>query len=161
MAQHDPVLATEIHRSGQELPVRDRRSRVVRIVEPHQARALRHVVRDRLQVGQPFVLGLQGHRVRLGARHQGAGDIDRVARFRCQNDVAWIDQRERHMADAVLRAERRQDLGLGIERDIESIAVPVGDGAAQLRQPEVRRIAMVVGVGRGLLQDAHDPLGRG
>ena len=160
VAQHDPALAAEIHRSGQELPVRDRRSRVVRIVEPHQSRALRHLARDRVQVGQPVVLGLQGHRIGLGAGHQCTRDVHRVARVRSQHDVARIDERERHVADAVLGAERRQDLGLRIEPDIESIAVPVGDRAAQLGQAEVRRIAMVVGVRRGLLQDADDPLGR-
>ena len=64
------------------------------------------------------------------------------------------------MADPVLGAQGRQDLGLRVERDAESLPVPTCDCGAQLGQTEVRRIAVVVRIRRCLLEHVDDPAWR-
>ena len=49
------------------------------------------------------------------------------------------DLRERE--DRLLRAERRDHLGVGVELDGEAARDPAGDGVAQLGQPDGGRIA--------------------
>ena len=64
------------------------------------------------------------------------------------------------MADSILGAERGQDLGVGVELHARALPVPARDRFAQLAEAEVRRIAMVGRVRRGLLKHADDPPGR-
>src|SRR6266576_2701258 len=117
VAQHDVMAATEVDRSRQEVTVRSRRGGVVRIVEPHEPSALRDFKGNRVEVGQPVVGRGERHRVRIGAGHDRAGDVHGVPGIWRQYHVAWVDESERDVADAVLGAKRGQDLGIRVELD--------------------------------------------
>ena len=160
VAQNDAVAMAELDRSFEKLAIRHRGGRVVRIVEPHEPRSLCDRSRDRVEVRQPVVLGRERHDVRLAGGHERPRHVDRVTRVRGEDDVAGIDERQRHVADPVLGAERWQDLAVRVQRHGEPLAVPVCDCRAQLCEPEVRRVAMISRVRRGLLQHADDALGR-
>src|SRR5205809_122461 len=79
-----------------------------------------------------------------------------IRRVVAEHDVARVDEGERHVADAVLGAERRQDLGLRVELDTGALAVPVRDRITQFAKPEVRRVAVIRRIGSHLLQHADD-----
>ena len=160
VAQNHAVAMAELDRSFEKLAIRHRGGRVVRIVEPHEPRSLCDRSRDRVEVRQPVVLGRERHDVRLAGGHERPRHVDRVTRVRGEDDVAGIDERQRHVADPVLGAERWQDLAVRVQRHGEPLAVPVCDCRAQLCEPEVRRVAMISRVRRSLLQHADDALGR-
>ena len=70
-----------------------------------------------------------------GNRIPGLGDDDRVAPAgRVEHDLG---ERE----DRLLRAERRDHVLVGIERDAEAAPDPAGDRLAQLGKPDRRGIA--------------------
>ena len=103
------------------------------------------------------MIGLgQRHHVRVGPGHDRAGHVHGVARIGRQHDVAGVDEREGDVADPVLRAEGRQNLGAGIQLHARALAVPAGDRLSELGEAEIRRVAVVGRVGRHFLEHADD-----
>ena len=84
-----------------------------------------------LERGEEFRAGLGRHVADGAARHQEAEGVDRVARARHEHDVARRGDRLRHVGEAFLRAERGDDLALGVELHAEAAGVIGG-----LRAPE-------------------------
>ncbi len=60
--------------------------------------------------------------------------MDRIARVRHQHHVARRRDGLRDVGEALLRAERGDDLGVGIELHAEAALVIGGLGAAQARE---------------------------
>src|SRR5207244_11804019 len=77
-----------------------------------------------------------------------------------QPQIAGVDQVQRHVADAGFGAERGQDLRARVQLHTGAIVVPAGDRLPQLREAEVRRVAVVRRIGRGFLEHADDPTWR-
>ena len=140
-----------------EQPVGDGRAgRVVRVVDEHQLRPLEHVGRDRRQVRGEAEFGLEAHQIRLAAGHQRTARVDRVAGVRRQRHVAWIEEREAEVEDALLGPDRRHHLGLGVERDPEPPLVERRDRLAELGAAAVGRVLVGGGVGDGPLGGGDD-----
>ena len=108
-----------------------------------------------LPVFRQFAGAGRRRRTQPRSRHRRrARRVRRVAGIRGQHYVARVDQGQGNMADAVLGAERWQDLGGRIQVHVESFAVPAGDRLAELGEPEVGRIPVVGRVRGRLLQHA-------
>ena len=75
---------------------------------------------------------LRRHRADHAARHQEAEGVDRIARIRAQDDVAGRGDRLRDVGKALLRAQRRHDLGVRIELHAKA---PRVIGGLRLAQP--------------------------
>ena len=160
MQHGDVVLPAVAQRGLQVLLRRHRAGGIVRVVEPHHLGRSRHVVRDGVVLGQPSVALVQGHDVALRACEHGAHRVHRVRRVRHQRDVAGIQEAERRVADAFLRADERQHLGIRVQVNVEPLLVPVGDGAAHFRQAIGFGVAMIRRVLRGRQQPVNDRLWR-
>ncbi len=79
-----------------------------------------------------------------------AEHVDRVRRVRREDDVAGRGDRLGEVGQPLLRAERDDDLALGIDLDAEAARVIGGLRLAQPRDAARRRIAVGVGLGRDL-----------
>ena len=79
-------------------------------------------------------------------------DVDRVARRRDERGVAGLDERPHEVDEPLLRAHRRDDLGLGVELDAEAAAVEVGARRAELGDALRGGVAVVVRLRGRLLQ---------
>ena len=86
--------------------------------------------------------------------------MDRIGGIGDQHHVARRRDRLRHIGEAFLRAERRHDLGLGIELHAKPAGVIAGLGAAQSRDALGRGIAVGAGLADGLDQLVEHVLGR-
>ncbi len=88
--------------------------------------------------------------------HVGPGDdeavgVDRVGRVGDQDRVSRTRRREREMGQALLRPDREDRLGLGVEVDVEPVLVPSADRPPQPRYALRHRVA----VGILALRDLH------
>ena len=151
MDDQDLVLARELDDLLEE-PVGDDRARgVVRVVDEHQARALQRLGVERVRSGAKPSSGSSGSSTRLGAGQERAAGVDRVAGIRGEGDVARVEEGEAEVVDALLGADRRDHLGLGVDLDAEAPVVEVGERAPELLPASVRRVVVGAGVGhRGL-----------
>ena len=86
--------------------------------------------------------------------------MDRVARVGHQHHIAGRRDRLGHVGEALLGAQRGDDLGLGIELDAETPLVIGGLGAPQPGNSPRRRITVGAGLADGLLQLFDDMVGR-
>ncbi|MNT70313.1 hypothetical protein D3C72_2086810 [compost metagenome] len=84
-----------------------------------------------LQRPEERVVRLDRNRADDAAGHQEAEGMDRIGRVRAEHHVARRGDRLGHVGKAFLRAERRHDLGVGVELDVEAAGVIGGLGAAQ------------------------------
>ena len=150
MAHDDPVLTRELDHALEEVLAGRRRSRVVRIVQKHQLGLARHVFRNGLEVWQVVVELRQRHYVRHAACKAGPYRIDWIPGARHQDHVAGVHEGQRHVADAFLRANQREDLVGRIERDVEAPLVPVGDRLPEAQHPLVGRILVVLRIAHRL-----------
>ena len=91
---------------------------------------------------------------------QEAELVDRIGRVRHQDHVARRGDGLRHVGEAFLRAERGDDLRLGIELHAEAALVVGGLRAAQAGNALRRRIAMRARLGDRLDQLVDDVLRR-
>ncbi len=156
VADDDLVTLGERDRLAEELARRGRRRRIVRVAEPHQLRGLRDAVGNRRQVGQERVLAPQRHAMDDAVAESRADRVDRITGVGAEHDVARIDERDRHVRDAFLRADQRDDLAIGVEADAESRCVPVRGGTPERRHAFVIRVAVVGGVARRLAKLGDD-----
>ena len=104
---------------------------------------------------------LQGDLAHVGAGEERPPDVDRVRRRGHQRGVAGPDQHPHQVREALLGADGRDDLCLGVELDVELALVEVGDGAAQLGDAARGGVAVVARVAGGLGELAHRHVGRG
>ena len=83
------------------------------------------------------MLGDQRHQHGLAADEQRPARVHRVAGVRRERDVTGIEEREVEVEDALLGADRRHHLGIGVEAHVEPAGVERGDGLAKLRASAV------------------------
>ncbi len=105
--------------------VGDRGGRVRREVQPERLRARRH--RCRVEVREEPRLRRHRQRDRRRPGEPRGHAVDRVAGIGDQRLVPGVEEGERDVPDALLRADQRDHLGLGIELDAEPPSVPGGD----------------------------------
>ena len=131
------MLARELDDPLEEALRRDRAGRVVRVVQVHQLRPARRLRVDRVQVGDEAQLGLERHQHRLRPGQPRAGGVDRIARVGGERVIAGVEEREVQVEDRLLRADRRDDLALGVELDVEAPLVKVAHRFTEVRAPAV------------------------
>ena len=134
--------------------------RVVRIVEEHELRARPVGVGDRHEVRREAALGQQRHEHGVGAGQQRAAGVDGVAGVGAQRAVARVEEGEVEVEDALLGADRRHDLGLRVELDVEAAHVEVRHRLAEVLAAAVGRVLVRLGLGDGLLHRVDDDRGR-
>ena len=110
--------------------------------------------------GSQSVLLRHRQPVRLSAGKQRPDVVDRVSGVRLQRDVPRLQQPQRDVADALLRADERQRLGGRVQLHAKAAVVPPGDGLAELRQALGLRVAVVGAMVRSLLQLLQHGVGR-
>jgi len=156
VADDDLVTRGEADRLLEERARGDRRRGVVRIVEPQELRAPRDLVGDGAQVGEEAVLATQRHAVRDAAVEVRPDVIDRVARVGHQHDVARIDEGDRHVGDALLRADERDHLRGRVEPNAVAALHPPRRRLAKGGEALVVGVAMVLRVARRLAEAGDD-----
>jgi hypothetical protein len=114
----------------------------------------------RSSAAEELLVRLGRHRADRAARHQKAEGMDGVARIGHEDHVARRRDGLRHVGEAFLRAERGDDLRVGIELHAETPGVIAGLGTAQPRDALGGRIAIRPGLAGGLDQFLDDMLGR-
>ena len=155
----DALALAEVDDRAVEIEIDDLRRRVRRVVQ-HQRQRLRHRVLHRaLERRQEF--GERRAARHRDVAHRAAGDdeavgMDRIARVGHQHDVARRGDRLREIGQALLRAQRDDDLALGIELDVEAALVIGRLRLAQAGDAARRRIAVGARVGGGLDQLGDD-----
>ena len=146
------ALPCEVDDGLHEGAVDDLRRRVVREREDDDARlrlgVLVRVDERRDQVGG----GRDGDPDDRRTGEDGREQVDRIARCRHEHRIARLDEHPEEMAEALLRAHRRDRLGLGVELDPVAARVPVADRASQVREAAARRVAVVARVLGGLAE---------
>jgi len=78
--------------------------------------------------------------------------MDRIARIRAKHDVAGRGDGLRHIGEALLGAQRRDDLGFRIELHTEAPCVIGGLGLAQAGNAARRGVAVGPWLAQGFLQ---------
>ena len=131
---------------------------VVGVVHPNDLGLAGDVFGNRAEVGEPAVLLLQRQPVRLAAGEHRPNGVDRVGGIGHEGDIAGVDQAEGHVADALFRADQGQHFRVAVEGDAEPLAVPVGDGLAQLGKALRLRVAVVGRLVRRRVQGVEDAL---
>ena len=95
---------------------------------------------------------LRRHRADDAARHQKSEGVDRIARIWTEDHVARRGDRLRDIGETLLRAQRRDDLGLRIELHAEAPVVIGGLGLAQAIDAARRRVAVGTRLAQRFLQ---------
>ena len=151
------MLAGELDDPLEEAVGDDRAGRVVRVVEEDQARAAQVLGgRSRRGRGRSRAPARSGSTHRLGAGEQRPAGVDRIAGVGGERDVARIEEGEAEVVDALLGADRRDHLGLGVDLDPEAAVVEAGEGLAELRPAAVRRVLVGARVGDRRLHRLDD-----
>src|SRR6185437_3038277 len=140
------VRAGELDRALEVAVPHDRTGRVVRVVEEEQVRPPKHVRRDRVEIGQEPVLRPERQVMDVCAGEDRARRVGRIPRIRRKADVARVEQRQRHVPDRFLAAERRDDLRAWVELDAEPGLVEVGRRLTELVRAVVGRVLVRYGV---------------
>ena len=156
MHHEDLVGARELHDALEEPLRHDRAGRVVRVVQEHQLRAARDVLVDRPEVRHEAMLGLQRHQHRLAAGEPRSTGVNRIARVSRERVVAWVKERKVEVEDRLLGPDRRDDLVLGIELDVEAALVEIPHGASEVRAATIGGVAMRLGLAHRLLHRLDD-----
>ena len=146
----DAVLLGERHRPLEEGDVSDGRRGVAWVVDEEQLGLLRDVRWHRVEIGEEPSLLRQRQWVWCASRELHRHRVDGIAGVRHERDIAWVDEAEGDVADALLGADQGQDLLVGVEAQPEAALVPASDGLAVLWQAVRIRIALVFRVARGL-----------
>ena len=82
--------------------------------------------------------------------------MDRVAGIGHEHGVAGRGDRLREVGQPLLRSQRHDDFGFGVEFNAEAARVIGCLGLAQARNAARRRVAVGARVGRGLCKLGHD-----
>jgi hypothetical protein len=159
----EPVLAGEVHDSLEEVAVHHPGRRVVREVEQESLGLGPREPHGLLETGEELAVALADHH---GDRAEVAvGDHDRVGVNRVggvgdEHRVPRLEEREHQVGQALLRADGRDRLGLGIELDPEAVAVPGGDRDAEPADAARCRVPVVARSLRSLDELVDDVAGR-
>ncbi len=95
-----------------------------------------------------------------GARQNEAEGMDGISRIGHQHHIARRGNRRRQIGEAFLGAQRRNHLGIGIERHAEAALVIGRHRLAQALDAPRSRIAVRFRIARGFAQFVDDMLGR-
>ncbi len=95
-----------------------------------------------------------------GAGEARRDQVDRVARARHDGAVAGLEQHPHQVREALLGADRADDVQVGVELHAEDLQVTLADRLAEVRQATARRVAMVRRLRRRLAQLFNRNLGR-
>jgi hypothetical protein len=152
----DVVRACEVDDLLEEAVGHHGAGRVVRVVEVHQLRPADDVGVERTEVGHESALGLERHQDRLGSREPGPAGVDGVAGVGGQRVVARVQEGEVEIEDRLLGADRRDDLAVGVEVDVEAAEVEVVDRVAEVLAAAVGGVLVRFGLADRLLHRLDD-----
>ncbi len=157
IGQHqERVLLRERDEVAIEVEIGDAGGRVRRIADHDRDRLRDRMQHRALERAEEARVRRDRHRADGAAGHQEAEDVDRIGRIGHDDDVARRRDRLGDIGEAFLRAERGDDLGLGIELHAEAARIIGGLGAAQPRYSLGRRIAVGARLADGLLELLDD-----
>ena len=146
MDEQDVVLAGEVDHALHEREVDARGRRVVREREDDHLRPRPRVLPGLEQVLEEVVLRTEADVADLRAGEERPPDVDRVRRARHHRGVARAEEHPHEVREALLGADRRAGLRLGVELDAEAASVEVGDREPELRDAAAHRVAVVARV---------------
>ena len=153
------VLAREVDEPLHQLGRRDRGGRVVREGRDHDARhglgGLERLL-DARSTSPSSIRACSDGRAGEARRDQ----VDRVGGARDDDAVALLDEHPHQVREALLGADRADDVRLGVELHAEDLAVALADRFTQIREPAARRVAMVRRLRGGLAELFNRNLGR-
>ena len=161
VADGDVVLLRPGHDLLEEGEVGDGGGGVVGVVQPEDLGLGGEVFGDCVEVGQPAGLLAEGQLDGDATGEHRANLVNVIAGVGREGDIAGVDEGERHVRDALLRADEGEGLTLGVEGALEAALVPVGDGLAQLGQALRLGVAVVGGVVGCAMERVEDVGGRG
>src|SRR5690606_39110311 len=137
------VLAGELHHLDEEVVLDGVGRRVVRIVEEEDLRAGTERLAGRVDLAKGLLV-IAGRDAQVaGSRDDDGVRVDRERRRRHERGVAGPEEREAEVAESLLRADRRDDLRLGIELDAPLRRVVLRDFAPEVVDSGADRITMV------------------
>jgi hypothetical protein len=116
--------------------------RVRRIVEDQRQRLRDRMAHGALDRDEELVVGLDRHGADHAACHQKAEGVDRIGRIRAQDDIARRGDRLRHIGEAFLGAERRDDLRVWVQLHAETAGVIGSLRLAKTRNTARGRVAV-------------------
>ena len=152
MDEHQLALAREVDELLHQRNVGDRRRGVVRKrAEQHSRPRLRRLP-GLVHAREEVRVRTDGNALHGGACEAGCEEMDRVARARHERDVTGPEQHPEQVDEALLRAEAKCRLGVGVELDPEAIAIELADRRPEIREAAARRVAVVAWEQRRLPQ---------
>ena len=150
------MLAGEGDDQLEEALRHDGAARVVGVVEEHQARLRRGVRRHGAEVGDEAQLGQQRQQLRLRAGEDRPAGVDGVAGVGGKRDATGVEEGEAEVVDALLGADRRDHLALGVDLHLEAAVVELGEGLAKLGSSAIAWVLLVGRIGDRLLHRLDD-----
>ncbi len=148
----DVVVLCEPHQTLVGLHAGRSACRHVGIVGPHQPYTRKVHLLQLVEIGLPAVLRTQVVVHNLRAENLAERGIGGIARIGHQHLVARIDESQRDMQDAFLRAYQRQHLLRGVEIYIVKTLVEACHSLTQLRRAHRWLIAVGIGLAGHLAQ---------
>jgi len=115
---------------------------VGRIIDDQRDRLRDRMAHRPLERREEGFVRLDRDRADDAAGHQEAEGMDRIGRVGAEHHVARRCDRLGHVGKALLRAERRNDLGVGVELDVEAAGIIGRLGPTQAGNALGRGIAM-------------------
>ncbi len=165
MDDDDVLLTGEVDQLLEEVEVDAGRGGVVRERADDHPRAgpgvLEHVADPVEELPVVVDVGGHGHLAHRRAGEERPPDVDRVRRGGHDRRVARPEEHPHEVAEPLLGADGGDDLGVGVEIDVEAPLVEVGHRLAQLGDAAARRVPVVAGVVGCFGELVDGDLGRG
>ena len=145
MAENNVILFAECNRFSKEFQIRNRRRRVVGIIQKHQFCLLGHIGRNCSKVRQEFILSRQRHIVGNAVGKHRPQFIYRIRRVRNQSVIARIDEGQKDMRNAFLGADQGHHFSRRIQVRVKTFFIPGADCGPKFQRPFIIRITMIFG----------------
>jgi hypothetical protein len=138
------VLGGDVDDLLEEIQLDALRRRVPRKVQDQHLRLGPGVLNGALQLLEEVHVRRQTHVTHVRAGDDESIGMDRIGRIRHQDRIPCPHGRKRQVGKTLLRADGDDRLAVRIQMDVEAIAIPMTDGAAQPRDPARDRVAVSV-----------------
>ncbi len=146
--QEDVEFPAPLDDALEILARRDRRCRVVRVVEIEQLGTEEHIGRHLVELQQEARARTKRVAIRRSFGEERAAEVGEVARLRDDAVVAVLEVAEREQRDPLLGADEGDDLGEGIEGLAEALRHPTGDRFAKRGQSQTEAVAAHLRIAR-------------
>jgi len=159
---HDQVVVLrEGHDLLEELQLHHGRRRVVGEAQDQELGLRPGFTEGRHQVFEEILPRREAHVPHVPAGDDHGIGVDRVRRIGNQGDVTGFHDGQGQVRQPLLRADGGDGLGVGVQQDTVTPAVPVADRVPKLGDAPRCGVPVVARVARRLAQLLHDVGGRG